>query len=445
MKKLSVVLVVVLISVVAFGAGLVDNGNQSASFIRTMNRNASTDIDAVYFNPAGLTKLEDGLYLSFSNQSIFQEKEIKNDYAALNEDTYVGDVKAMFFPDFYFAYKTGKLAVSGAVMPIGGGGSADYAKGLPSFETGIAGMAASLAPYGVTGYQTDISFEGSSIYLAGQFNVSYAISDMISVAVGGRYISANNTYEGYIKDIQVNTAAGFMAPGDYMRYVATTLTGVDSLTAVGTASVLDVATADVEVDAEQTGTAFNGIFGVHYDLDKLQIAIRYAMQAKLEVENDTKVDGSGLFPDGAKSNEDMPAILATGISYQVSPKMKVETDFNYYFNTSADWDGAEDNVDNGYNVGIAVELGLSDKLLASVGYIYDAKGVKEVYQTDMGFTLDNHSIGAGFNYKLNDKMNIDFGVSNTFYIEDERDFTAYKETYNRTTFDVAVGVSYKLF
>lgn len=445
MKKLSVVLVVVLISVVAFGAGIVDNGNQSASYIRTMNRNASTDIDAVYFNPAGLTKLEDGLYLSFSNQSIWQEKEIKNDFAALNEDTYVGDIKAMLFPDFYFAYKSGKLALSAAVMPIGGGGSADYAEGLPSFEIGIANLATSLAPYGVTGYQTDISFEGSSVYLAGQFNASYAINDMISVAVGGRYISANNTYEGYIKDIQVNTAAGFMAPGDYMRYVATTLTGVDSLTAVGTASYLDVVTADVEVDAKQTGTAFNGIFGVHFDLDQLQIALKYAMQAKLEVENDTKVDGSGLFPDGAKSNEDMPAIFATGISYQVSPKMKVETNFNYYFNTSADWDGAEDNVDNGYNFGIAVEYGLSDKLLASVGYIYDAKGVKEVYQTDIGFVLDNSSIGAGFNYKLNDKMNIDLGVSNTFYTEGSRDFTGYKETYNKTSLDVAIGVSYKLF
>jgi len=100
----------VLISVVAFGAGLVDNGNQSASYIRTMNRNASTDIDAVYFNPAGLTKLEDGLYLSFSNQSIWQEYEIKNDFASLNEDTYVGDVKAMFFPDFYFAYKNRKIS-----------------------------------------------------------------------------------------------------------------------------------------------------------------------------------------------------------------------------------------------------------------------------------------------------------------------------------------------
>jgi len=438
-KKLSVVLVVVLISVVAFGAGLVDNGNQSASFIRTMNRNASTDIDAVYFNPAGLTKLEDGLYLSFSNQSIWQEYEIKNDFASLNEDTYVGDVKAMFFPDFYFAYKTGKLAVSGAVMPIGGGGSADYATGLPSFNlllisqlSGYFGVPAAainpaLAAMGnITGYGADIAFEGSSIYLAGQFNVSYAISDMISVAVGGRYISANNTYEGGIRNIALTTEYGTESDG----------TGIIDISSIA---------PDVEVDAEQTGTAFNGIFGVHYDLDKLQIALKYAMQAKLEVENDTKVDGSGLFPDGAKSNEDMPAILATGISYQVSPKLKVETDFNYYFNTSADWDGAEDNVDNGYNFGIAVEFGLSDKLLASVGYIYDAKGVKEVYQTDIGFVLDNQSIGAGFNYKLNDKMNIDLGVANTFYIEGSRDFTGYTETYNKTALDVAIGVSYKLF
>ena len=88
MKKLSVVMAVILISVVAFGAGLVDNGNQSAAYIRTMNRNASTGIDAVYYNPAGLTKLEDGLYLSFSNQSIWQEKKIENDFAALKEKVF---------------------------------------------------------------------------------------------------------------------------------------------------------------------------------------------------------------------------------------------------------------------------------------------------------------------------------------------------------------------
>lgn len=439
MKKLSVVMAVVLISVVAFGAGLVDNGNQSAAYIRTMNRNASTDIDAVYFNPAGLTKMEDGLYLSFSNQSIFQEKEIKNDFAVLNEDTYVGDIDAMFFPDFYMVYKTGNLAMSLGVMPIGGGGSADYADGLPSFNlmlinqlSGYFGLPAAainsaLAPMGnITGYDADIAFEGSSIYLAGQFNISYEINDMISVAAGGRYINAKNTYEGGIRNIALTTEHGTEADGS---------------------GIIDISSMapDVEVDAEQTGTAFNGIFGIHFDLDQLQIALKYAMQAKLEMENDTKVDGSGLFPDGAKSNADMPAILATGISYQVSPKLKVETDFNYYFNTSADWDGNEDNVDNGMNVGFAVEYKLSDKLLASAGYLYDAKGVKEAYQNDLDFTLDNHSIGAGFNYKLNNKMNIDLSASNTFYIEYEKDATIYKETYNKTTLDVAVGVSYKLF
>ncbi len=439
MKKLSVVVAVVLISVVAFSAGLVDNGNQSAAYIRTMNRNASTGIDAVYFNPAGLTKMEDGLYLSFSNQSIWQEYEIKNDFAALNEDTYIGDVEAMFFPDFYAVYKTGKLAASLAVMPIGGGGSADYKTGLPSFNmllisqlSGYFGLPASainpaLAAMGnITGYDADIAFEGSSIYLAGQFNISYEFNDNISVSVGGRYISAKNTYEGGIRNIALTTQYGTEADG----------TGIIDISSMA---------PDVEVDAEQTGTAFNGIFGVHYDLNKLQIALKYAMQAKLEMENDTEVDGSGLFPDGAKSNADMPAILATGISYQVSPKLKVETDFNYYFNTNADWDGNEDNVDNGYNVGAALEFGLGDKLIASVGYIYDTKGVKTAYQNDMDFALDNHSIGAGFNFKLNDKMNIDLGVSNTFYIEDEKDATIYKETYNKTTYDVAIGVSYKLF
>ncbi|NTV78917.1 MAG: hypothetical protein HGA25_07260, partial [Clostridiales bacterium] len=42
--------------------GLVTNTNQSAMYTRLQNRNASTDIDAVYFNPAGLTKLGNGFF-----------------------------------------------------------------------------------------------------------------------------------------------------------------------------------------------------------------------------------------------------------------------------------------------------------------------------------------------------------------------------------------------
>ena len=58
MRKLLTLFVAVFISGTLLAGGLVTNNNQSAMFTRLQNRNASTDIDAVYFNPAGLTKLE---------------------------------------------------------------------------------------------------------------------------------------------------------------------------------------------------------------------------------------------------------------------------------------------------------------------------------------------------------------------------------------------------
>lgn len=72
MKKTGVIGFIILFWVsTALAGGIVTNTNQSAQYIRTLNRNASTCIDAVYFNPAGLTMLGDGLHFSLSNQSIF--------------------------------------------------------------------------------------------------------------------------------------------------------------------------------------------------------------------------------------------------------------------------------------------------------------------------------------------------------------------------------------
>src|SRR5450759_2257902 len=95
--------------------GLVTNTNQSAMFTRLQNRNASTGIDAVYYNPAGLTKLGDGFYASINNQTIGQTKTVINNYTYLDgtPKTYVGDVSAPVYPGVYLAYKIGKFAFSG--------------------------------------------------------------------------------------------------------------------------------------------------------------------------------------------------------------------------------------------------------------------------------------------------------------------------------------------
>ena len=131
----------------AFGGGIVTNTNQSAAWVRTMVRDASTDADAVYFNPAGLIKLQDGFHFSLNSQTIFQNKDVTSNYPFLNgtPKKYQGEVKAPVFPGFYAAWKKNKLAVSFGFNPIGGGGGAEFKKGLPSFEQPLSDLVPALS------------------------------------------------------------------------------------------------------------------------------------------------------------------------------------------------------------------------------------------------------------------------------------------------------------
>ena len=59
MKRVLFVVAVLAVAHMVFAGGLVTNTNQSAQFVRSLSRNASTQVDAIYFNPAGVTQLED--------------------------------------------------------------------------------------------------------------------------------------------------------------------------------------------------------------------------------------------------------------------------------------------------------------------------------------------------------------------------------------------------
>ncbi|HOU31478.1 MAG TPA: aromatic hydrocarbon degradation protein, partial [Bacteroidales bacterium] len=62
MKKLLTLLIAVVVPGILIAGGLVTNTNQSAAWVRMPSRNASTSIDAVNYNPAGLMKLENGFH-----------------------------------------------------------------------------------------------------------------------------------------------------------------------------------------------------------------------------------------------------------------------------------------------------------------------------------------------------------------------------------------------
>jgi len=508
MKKLVAIMVIMTIVTSLFAGGIVTNTNQSAMYVRTLNRNASTELDAVYFNPAGLMSLNNGFYAHLSNQSIFQLKGIESSNPLLNNDTYEGNVKVMFFPDVYLAYKQDKFAVSAAVMPIGGGGSAEYEDGLPSFEAPVAGLVPMLTAQGVPGiqgYRNAVSFEGSSVYLGFQAGASYKVNDMLSVYLGGRYVTADNSYKGYLKDVQLNIGGTWMAPGTYFYgasqmlsaggsqlqgvidagaggYTLDQLVSGGQMTSAEAAAVaaglaqagvsadgltvsqiqgafngaaaqmtavgdgLTAATADMEVDATRHGYGFCGIIGLNITPNEnLNIGLRYETQTGLEMKNDTKVDGSGLFLDGAKIQSDIPASFNAGVSYKATSKIRLESSFNYYFDENVDWDGREDLLENCMEAGIACEYSINDAFRASLGYLYATSAATDEYRSDMDFGLNSNSIALGVGVDVNESLIVDLGFLNTFY-EDAGNKPlegAYEENYYKSNYLFAVGFSYK--
>ncbi len=206
MKKLLNLIAAAMITGSVFAGGLVTNTNQSASFIRNPARDASLGIDAAYFNPAGLVFLQNGFHLSLNNQYVMQKRTISSTFPNMNQDEFIGTVTAPIFPSVYAVYKMNKLAVSFNVNPIGGGGSAFFEDGLPSFEQMVAVLPGSLTANGVptSAYSFDTEFDGASLIWGFQANAAYALTDNLSVSLGLRVLTSKNEYNGFLKNIMIN-------------------------------------------------------------------------------------------------------------------------------------------------------------------------------------------------------------------------------------------------
>ncbi len=223
MKKIYLLAAFIVLANMVFAGGLLTNTNQSAQFIRMMSRNASTGIDAVYFNPAGLIKLENGWHFSVSSQTILQTKPVESEFPLLNDGNYEGIVNVPVFPTGFAVYKMDNWAFSLGFGPNAGGGSAEYDRGLPSFEIpitkvvpGLAGLTQIDPSWKVNGYNADISFDGSSVFWGIQLGATYRVNDIFSVYGGVRYLPSKNTYEGAIKNIQLKVNDDYVSAAPWM-------------------------------------------------------------------------------------------------------------------------------------------------------------------------------------------------------------------------------------
>lgn len=444
----------VMVSISAFAGGIKENTNQSAEFCKTLNRNASTDVDAAFFNPAGTAYTADGLYLYLSNQTIFQGVTIENGYALANKDKFEGDKGAPAFPNLYILWKKDNYAVSLGFAPIGGGGSATFDEGLPSFHKQLAGIAGNFygagvgttlsmlrvlagAPalpgatiaglngvYGtVTGYDMISKFSGSSAFYSGQIGFAYKVIEQLSIGAMYRFIYAKSSYKGLMQP---------ELKGSVNTYIM----------------------SKEEVDAELTGMSHGAVISLSSQPVKdLTLGLRYEWYSIMPMETEAKkqsATANAMAPylaDGATSYETLPMMVAFGVAYKVVG-LRIEADFNYYLNKLAKWGGdAEEDYDNGWEAGIGLDYTLPMfPMNIGLGYQYTLDGGNENTRTDLNEGLNSHAIGVGATYTPIDKLSMTLAYNFVYYVPRDVDAAANATTtYKKLSHSVAVGATMKAF
>jgi long-chain fatty acid transport protein len=450
MKKLLLISFgALLIPYLADAGGIVTNTNQSATWVRTLSRDASTGIDAVYFNPAGIVKLDNGFHFSLNSQTIWQSKDVTTTYPFLQPTAskkYEGDVFAPVFPSVYAAWKKGKFAVSFGFNPIGGGGGAEYKTGLASFESQVStlpflftALSTQLGtPIQTTQYSADIYFKGSSIFFGYQLGLTYAINDMISAYLGARYVTAKNNYQGHISDIMLNPIIPGINPnGDMISaYGLFTNPALASTPYAAFASFV----ADKDIDVTEKGSSFCPIIGANISLlDKINVGIKYEFKTNLEVTQNINsgVEIAHAFEQDSVVSSNLPAMLSIGASVKPLPRLDIAAGFHYFFDKSANYGKTLDSIpfesvtndklmDKNYlELSLGINYGITEKLYASVGYLRSQTGVTEDYQSDLSYSLNSNTIGGGLGYKITKKIMVNIGASYSIYEDGEKNYMKY--------------------
>ncbi len=458
----------------ATAGGYLTNTNQSVAFLRNPARNASTEIDAIYSNPAGMAFLPSGLHFSVNGQSAFQTRTINATFApfALNADgqtvngmrTFEGKASAPFIPSISAAYKRDRWTFGAHFAISGGGGKASFNSGLPSFEAPVAALVAGLAQnaslqavgqrFGQ--YQFDTYMEGRQYIFGFTLGAAYRISDDFSAYLGLRANYMDNHYEGYLRNIQVSHN-GTMKP------LSATLSNISQALATAAPVVSQTlaayarATGDKELNVDQSGLGLTPIIGVNYRVGDLHLAARYEFKTSIKTENKTKQNTTGLaaFEHGVNTPNDIPALLSLGAQYSILPSLRVSAGYHHYFDKEAGMSGdKQKTLEHGtHEYLLGAEYDINERLTVSAGGQLTNYGLSDAFQQDLSFSCDSYSIGLGGAYRITPKIRVNVAYFLTSYSDYTKVSATYvsaatgvagKDVYSRTNNVFGVGVDFTL-
>lgn len=475
---LSLSIAILFSTTTIFAGGILTNTNLSARFARIMALEASTNADAAYYNPAGTSKLSDGLHFSFSNQSVFQERIITSSFAPVTgsgSKEFVGKASAPLVPSLQGVYKTGKWAFSGNLAVTGGGGKATFNDGLPSFESQISmlpptvnqfglGLAAAIPGASLTskGYSVNQYMHGVNYVFGAQLGAAYEINEMFSVYGGFRLSIVHNEYEGHLTDLKLDIDAqglslvgfpdqsGFMNPTPIFGMITA---NPEIPQEMKNKLILPgkIAGDGAHLESKQSGWGAAPIVGVHFTHEGLNIGAKYEFKAGLDIVNKTTKDDTGMFADGVNTAHDIPALFTIGASYEILPSLTASLGFHHFFDKDASMANDKQKYltgnTNEYLAGI--EYRINDMFLVSTGGQITRYGLGDDFQSDLSFSVNSYSLGFGGAVNLSKNVQLNIGYFFTNYSDYSKSSADYNGTgiagsdvFTRTNKVFAVGVDF---
>ena len=396
--------------------------------------------------------------------------------------TFEGVATAPILPSFQLAHVGELWTLQASFAMVGGGGKCTFNHGLGSFERTISLLPAiisqvnakyaqfpELAGVGLglgtttPGYSLESYIHGQQYVFGLQLGTSYKISDHWSVYGGFRFNYVYNKYEGNIRNISVNIAGenqnlaqyvtdalpqlsqvGAMLQGKAQEYseAAKQLQDIDPAKAADaavaaaqyakgaqdleTVAAMHGLVADKNLDCTQRGWAICPIIGADFRYGKLNIGARIEFTTHFNIENDTKVDDTGLFADGVNTPGDMPGIATIGAQYEVLPQLRVMAGAHYFFDKNAHMadDKQKHLSHNTWEWNAGVEYDLNDKIMLSCGGQKTNYGLGDgTFLNDMSFVTSSYSLGLGGSIKITEKMKFNIAYFQTFYDKFDKSYS----------------------
>ena len=438
MKK-SLIILSLLASANAFAGSIDYLAQQDAEYFAHPAMIGKVGVSGAYYNPAGTAFLEDGLYIQLNSQTLFKNYEMQTEInKKLNHES---DHPSAFVPSLQMVKKEGDRSSFLHAGAAAGGGTVKYKNGISAFEV-IGQEIEKGLPGSDVEYLNGSTVNGTSYYINTTFGVAQKITPKFSIAGGARLIYAMRELDG---------------TANYKLYAGKVLP--DEIPDVN-----KTGNVRVDIDSERTGWGVGGVFGFHYQpTEKLNIGFKYETEVELNLDADGKVDTTSnntIFDKAGITNgidqkleahpviaewleddrRNLPAMMALGISYELTDRITLLTSGNYYFIKDANRNGCYENYDNGYEISVGVDYKLNDKWTLMAGYQYTDTGANERTYKDTDFALDADMYGLGVKYTPDETK--EFIVSYAYV--DYKNGTAKNGDIETTTFKKevdAIGLS----